>query len=79
MIIYGIDYEYYADFLEKNKDTEVVVLYHNEDGKKEFENEMENRGVMRRINYEYIVISGHFFEFCKNIAEEQQLFFEKEK
>ena len=77
--IYGIDYEYYADFLEKNKDTEVVVLYHNEDGKKEFENEMENRGVMRRINYEYIVISGHFFEFCKNIAEEQQLFFEKEK
>lgn len=77
--IYGIDYEYYADFLEKNKDTEVVVLYHNEDGKKEFENEMENRGVMRRINYEYIVISNHFFEFCKNIAEEQQLFFEKEK
>ena len=77
--IYGIDYEYYADFLEKNKDTEVVVLYHNEDGKKEFENEMENRGVMRSINYEYIVISDHFFEFCKNIAEEQQLFFEKEK
>lgn len=77
--IYGIDYEYYADFLEKNKDTEVVVIYHNEDGKKEFENEMENRGVMRSINYEYIVISDHFFEFCKNIAEEQQLFFEKEK
>lgn len=77
--IYGIDYEYYADFLEKNKDTEVVVLYHNEDGKKEFEKEMENRGVMRRINYEYIVISDHFLEFCKNIAEEQQLFFEKEK
>lgn len=73
--IYGIDYEYYADFLEKNKDTEVVVIYHNEDGKKEFENEMENRGVMRSINYEYIVISDHFFEFCKNIAEEQQLFF----
>lgn len=40
---------------------------------------MENRGVMRRINYEYIVISDHFLEFCKNIAEEQQLFFEKEK
>lgn len=77
--IYGIDYEYYADFLEKNKDTEVVVIYHNEDSKKEFENEMENRGVMRSINYEYIVISDHFFEFCKNIAEEQQLFFEKEK
>ena len=77
--IYGIDYEYYADFLEKNKDTEVVVIYHNEDGKKEFENEMENRGVIRSINYEYIVISDHFFEFCKNIAEEQQLFFEKEK
>lgn len=77
--IYGIDYEYYADFLEKNKDTEVVVFYHNEDGKKEFENEMENRGVMRRINYEYIVVSDHFLEFCKNIAEEQQLFFEKEK
>ena len=77
--IYGIDYEYYADFLEKYKDTEVVVIYHNEDGKKEFENEMENRGVMRSINYEYIVISDHFFEFCKNIAEEQQLFFEKEK
>ena len=77
--IYGIDYEYYADFLEKNKDTEVVVIYHNEDGKKEFENEMENRGVIRSINYEYIVISDHFFEFSKNIAEEQQLFFEKEK
>ena len=77
--IYGIDYEYYADFLEKNKETEVVVIYHNEDGKKEFENEMENRGVMRSINYEYIVISDHFFEFCKNIVEEQQLFFEKEK
>ena len=27
----------------------------------------------------YIVISDHFLEFCKNIAEEQQLFFEKEK
>ena len=75
--IYGIDYEYYADFLEKNKDTEVVVIYHNEDGKKEFENEMENRGVMRSINYEYIVISDHFFEFCKNIAEEQQLFLKR--
>lgn len=36
---------------------------------------MENRGVMRRINYEYIVVSDHFLEFCKNIAEEQQLFF----
>lgn len=76
--IYGIDYEYYADFLEKNKDTEVVVLYHNEDGKKEFENEMENRGVTRKINYEYIVISNHFFEFCENIAKDQRLFFEKE-
>lgn len=72
--IYGIDYEYYADFLEKNKDTEVVVLYHNEDGKKEFENEMENRGVTRKINYEYIVISNHFFEFCENIAKDQRLF-----
>ena len=40
---------------------------------------MENRGVMRSINYEYIVISDYFFEFCKNIVEEQQLFFEKEK
>lgn len=77
--IYGIDYEYYADFLEKNKDTEVVVMYHDEAGRKEFENELENRGVTRKINYEYIVISDHFFEFCKNIAEEQQLFFEKEK
>lgn len=76
--IYGIDYEYYADFLEKNKDTEVVVLYHNEDGKKEFENEMENKGVTRKINYEYIVISNHFFEFCENIAKDQRLFFEKE-
>ena len=62
----------------KNKDTEVVVLYHNEDGKKEFENEMENRGVTRKINYEYIVISNHFFEFCENIAKDQRLFFEKE-
>lgn len=77
--IYDIDYEYYADFLKKNKDTEVVVLYHNEKGKKEFENELENKGVTRKINYEYIVVSDHFLEFCKNIAEEQQLFFEKEK
>ena len=76
--IYGIDYEYYADFLEKNKDTEVVVLYHNEKGKKEFENELENKGVTRKINYEYIVISNHFFEFCENIAKDQRLFFEKE-
>lgn len=76
--IYGIDYEYYADFLEKNKDTEVVVMYHDEAGRKEFENELENRGVMRKINYENIVLSKHFFEFCKNIAEEQQHFFEKE-
>ena len=76
--IYGIDYEYYADFLKKNKDTEVVVLYHNEKGKKEFENELENKGVTRKINYEYIVISNHFFEFCENIAKDQRLFFEKE-
>lgn len=76
--IYGIDYEYYADFLEKNKDTEVVVMYHDEAGRKEFENELENRGVTRKISYEYIVNSNHFFEFCENIAKEQQLFFEKE-
>lgn len=76
--IYGIDNEYYADFLKKNKDTEVVVLYHNEKGKKEFENELENKGVTRKINYEYIVISNHFFEFCENIAKDQRLFFEKE-
>lgn len=39
---------------------------------------MENRGVTRKINYEYIVISNHFFEFCENIAKDQRLFFEKE-
>ena len=47
--IYGIDYEYYADFLEKNKDTEVVVIYHNEDGKKEFENEQHIRAWLLRV------------------------------
>lgn len=53
-------------------------MYHNEAGRKEFENELENRGVTRKINYENIVLSNHFFEFCENIAEEQQHFFEKE-
>ncbi|MEH2796441.1 hypothetical protein [Segatella copri] len=78
MLYFAIFYLFRRSFPEKNKDTDVVVMYHNEAGRKEFENELENRGVTRKINYENIVLSNHFFEFCENIAEEQQHFFEKE-
>lgn len=67
----GIDFEYYKSFFTENKDTEVVILYHNKEAKESIRMSLENRGVTHPIKYESLEISKQFLHFCEIIAEEQ--------
>lgn len=67
----GIDFEYYEDFFKENKDTEVVILYHNKETKESIRIGLENHGVTHPIRYEPLEISKQFLHFCEIIADDQ--------
>lgn len=73
--LYGIDFDYYEGFFRDNKDTEIVILYHNEEAKKEFQEGLEDRGVTAKIKYVQIGLSHSYASFCEDIANEQQKHF----
>lgn len=77
--LYGIDFEYYDGFFRENKDTEIVILYHNENAKKEFQESLEDKGVTAKIKYVPINLSRSYASFCEEIADEQKKHFSAAK
>lgn len=73
--LYGIDFDYYEGFFRDNKNTEIVILYHNEEAKKEFQEVLEDRGVTAKIKYVQIGLSHSYASFCEDIANEQKKHF----
>lgn len=73
--LYGIDFDYYEGLFRDNKDTEIVILYHNDKAKKEFQEGLEDRGVTAKIKYVQIGLSHSYTSFCEDIANEQKKHF----
>lgn len=74
--LYGIDFDYYEGFFRDNKDTEIVILYHDDNAKKEFQEGLEDRGITAKIRY-VLIDNNHLYEsFCKEVAKEQMKHFE---
>lgn len=73
--IYGIDFEYYEDFFKENKDTEVVILYHNDSAKEAIQRGLEKLGVEHKITYKPLELSKTFRHYCEQIAKDQNKHF----
>ena len=52
-----------------------MILYHNEEAKKEFQEGLEDRGVTAKIKYVQIGLSHSYASFCEDIANEQKKHF----
>lgn len=72
--LHGIDFEYYRDFFKNKKsETEVYVLYHNEDARKEIEEGLRKQGVEPYVKYRKISLEDEGFnELLEVIGKEQR-------
>lgn len=69
--LFGIDFEYYADFFSKeHPDTEIYIVCHSNQAMSEIQKGLENRNVSPKIKYRFTE-GAEFDELCHEIFADE--------